>query len=61
MDPRVIGTLAKNPRSPSVKALQGDTSMLRLRVGEYRIIYTVIDRELLVLVIAIGHRLEVYR
>lgn len=56
-----IGALEKNPRPAGVRALQGDTSILRLRVGDYRVLYTVLDRELLVLVIAIGHRREVYR
>jgi mRNA interferase RelE/StbE len=56
-----ITTLGQNPRPPGVKALQGDTSILRLRVGDYRILYTVVDTDLLVLVIALGHRRDVYR
>lgn len=35
--------------------------MLRLRVGDYRILYTVKDKTLLVLVIRIGNRREIYR
>jgi mRNA interferase RelE/StbE len=56
-----ISALGRNPRPAGVKALQGDTSILRLRVGDYRILYTVVDTDLLVLVVTVGHRREVYR
>lgn len=55
-----IDALATNPRPPNAKALQGDNSILRIRVGDYRILYTIEDA-LLVLVVRIGHRREVYR
>lgn len=35
--------------------------LLRVRSGDYRVVYRVEDRELLVLVVALGHRREVYR
>jgi mRNA interferase RelE/StbE len=41
--------------------LQGREGYLRLRVGDYRIIYSVLDKVLLVVVIRIGNRREVYR
>jgi mRNA interferase RelE/StbE len=56
-----IDGLATNPRPLEVKALQGDPSILRIRVGDYRILYTIEDAVLLVLVVRIGHRREVYR
>lgn len=56
-----ISALANNPRPLGVKALQGDTSILRIRVGDYRVLYSVIDAEVLVIVISVGHRREVYR
>ena len=57
-----IDLLAENPRPHGIKALQGgQKGYLRLRVGEYRIIYRVEDDRLLVLVVAVGHRREVYR
>ena len=57
-----IDSLAENPRPHGVKALQGSQKgHLRLRVGEYRIVYRVEDDRLLVLVVAVGHRREVYR
>lgn len=58
---RAIDGLAINPRPPNVTALQGDSSILRIRVGDYRILYTIEDAALLVLVVRIGHRREVYR
>jgi mRNA interferase RelE/StbE len=57
----IIDTLAKEPRPPGVKALRGMPGLLRVRAGDYRVVYRVKDRELLVLVVAIGHRREVYR
>ena len=55
-----IALLAHDPRPPGARALRGRDA-LRVRVGNYRIIYTVRDDVLQVLVVAIGHRREVYR
>jgi mRNA interferase RelE/StbE len=49
------------PRPPGAKALTGMTSVLRIRVGDYRILYEVQDDRLMVLVIDVGHRREIYR
>ncbi|MPV35861.1 type II toxin-antitoxin system RelE family toxin [Georgenia subflava] len=54
-----IALLARDPRPPGAKALQGRPG-LRVRVGSYRIIYTVEDDVLLVVVITLGHRRDVY-
>ena len=56
-----IDLLAENPRPPNCVALQGETGVYRVRVGDYRIIYEVFDRVLVVQVVRIGHRREVYR
>ena len=56
-----LRALADDPRPPGVKALQGRRGYLRIRVGNYRIVYQVRDAELLVLVVQLGHRREVYR
>jgi mRNA interferase RelE/StbE len=57
-----IDLLAENPRPHGIKALQGGPKgYLRLRVGNYRVIYRVEDDRLLVLVVTVGHRREVYR
>ena len=55
-----IALLAHDPRPPAARALRGREA-LRVRVGDYRIIYTVRDDVLQVLVVTIGHRREVYR
>jgi mRNA interferase RelE/StbE len=61
--PRVISaimSLADDPRPPGSKKLSGRAAW-RIRVGPYRVIYEIYDERLLVLVVAIGHRREVYR
>jgi mRNA interferase RelE/StbE len=52
--------LRVEPRPPGVKAPTGQHGWLRIRVEDYRIVYEVRDSELVVLVIRIGHRSEVY-
>lgn len=54
-----IALLGEEPRPPGAKALQGRPG-LRVRVGNYRIIYTVNDGILVVAVITLGHRSNVY-
>jgi mRNA interferase RelE/StbE len=56
-----IESLAKNPRPRGVKKLADSESIYRLRDGDYRVVYQVQDKVLLVLVLKIGHRREVYR
>lgn len=55
-----IALLSENPRPPAARALQGRPGM-RVRVGNYRIIYTIEDDILLVVVVTLGHRKDVYR
>jgi len=54
-------SLATNPRPSAATALVGQPGLLRLRVGDYRVIYTVKDHELLVLVIDVDHRSRICR
>lgn len=56
-----LGTLRANPRPQGVKKLAGEDDLYRLREGDHRIIYTIRDRELIVLVVKIGARKEIYR
>ncbi len=56
-----IDSLAHNLRPRGVKALSGEEGLLRLRVGDYRIVYQVENHALTVLILKIGHRREVYR
>ncbi len=57
---RSIEALASNPRPPGSVKLTGEEAY-RIRVGDYRVIYTIYDDRLLVLIIDIGHRREIYR
>jgi len=56
-----IDELAIEPRPNGVKKLQGEENTYRIRVGDYRVIYDVLDDVLLVNVIDIGHRSKVYK
>jgi len=56
-----IDALTNNPRPRGVKSLEGPDGILRLRVGDYRILYQVMDDRLVVLLVKIGHRREIYR
>ncbi len=56
-----IRALAADPRPPGCQKLTAGTDYFRIRVGDYRVLYEVSDRDVLVLVIKIGHRREVYR
>jgi mRNA interferase RelE/StbE len=53
-------TLEENPRPSGVKKLQGEDSY-RLRIGDYRILFTINDSSQQIVIYAIGHRREVYR
>jgi mRNA interferase RelE/StbE len=54
--------LRNDPRSPGVKKLAGKDDLYRIREGDYRIIYTIRKhRDLVILVLKIGDRKEVYR
>jgi len=55
-----IDALADNPRPPGVKKLKGYRDYWRIRVGDYRIIYTIQDDRLIVTVLRIGNRRDVY-
>ncbi len=57
----VIGGLSADPRPPGVKLLAGGPERWRIRVGVYRVVYTIEDDRLVVLVIKLGHRRDVYR
>jgi mRNA interferase RelE/StbE len=60
--PRIQGAialLARDPRPPASRPLAGRPGS-RIRVGDYRIIYTIQDDVLLIVVVTLGHRREVY-
>lgn len=56
-----IELLADEPRPPAATRLVGGAGEWRVRTGNYRIIYEIHDGRLLVLVLAVGHRKDIYR
>ncbi|MEV0132939.1 type II toxin-antitoxin system RelE/ParE family toxin [Dactylosporangium sp. NPDC050688] len=55
-----IESLAADPRPQSATQLVGETEYWRLRVGDYRIIYTFVEDRLIITVVRMAHRREVY-
>jgi mRNA interferase RelE/StbE len=58
---RRIDALALDPRPRGCKKLQGEGDIYRVRAGDFRIVYAVRDALLLVLVVKVGNRRDVYR
>ena len=56
----VLELLAVEPRPPSATQLVGGSGEWRVRTGDYRIIYEIHNDQLLVLVLRMGHRRDVY-
>jgi mRNA interferase RelE/StbE len=56
-----ISNLAANPLPVGSKKLAGLNSYYRIRIGNYRVIYKIENDRLVILVVAVGHRREVYR
>jgi mRNA interferase RelE/StbE len=56
-----IELLADEPRPKGAKKLRGGACEWRVRTGDYRIVYEIHDRVLVVLVVAVGHRGAMYR
>lgn len=56
-----INHLADEPRPPGALMLKGRTGEWRIRVGDYRVVYTIEDDVLLILVVDVGHRRDIYR
>ena len=68
LDPQVarrilkqIEALVADPRPSGVVKLEGATDLWRIRVGQWRVVYRISDRDRLVDVIAVRHRSDVYR
>ena len=59
---RAVTGLAADPRPAGVRALSGQPAgTMRLRVGEFRVVYVIDDGEIRILVVRVAHRREVYR
>lgn len=58
---RKLKALEDEPRPPGAEKLTGPDDLYRVRAGAWRIVYAIRDRELVVIVVRLGHRREVYR
>ena len=58
---RAILALATEPAPPGSRKLRGYDDLFRIRVGTYRVLYRVAGRRLLIIILKIGHRREIYR
>jgi len=56
-----IDSLSENLPDRTITKMKGDNPFHRIRVGDYRIIYEIQDEILLILVLKIGHRKDIYR
>lgn len=56
-----IELLATEPRPPAATRLVGGAGEWRVRTGDYRIVYEIEDERLIVLVLSVGHRREIYQ
>lgn len=57
----VIEILAEDPCPPGAKKLVGGAGEWRVRSGDYRVVYEIDDGVLCILVLAVGHRRDIYR
>jgi len=58
---RVLERLAVNPRRPGVRKVAGSDHLYRAKAGDYRIIFAIRERRLVIVVVRIAHRNHVYR
>lgn len=58
---RAILNLADEPRPRGARKLAGYDDVYRIRIGQYRVIYSVSDGKLIVIILKVGHRKTVYR
>lgn len=57
----IILALQNNPRPQGSIKLTGTTNIYRVRKGNYRVVFEIIDRQLLVYVFDVDHRKDIYR
>jgi mRNA interferase RelE/StbE len=56
-----IDSLAENPLSPDTTKMKGNNPFHKIRVGDYRIVYEIQEDVLLILIVKVGHRKDIYR
>jgi mRNA interferase RelE/StbE len=58
---RVIQALSVNPRPLGCRKLSGHDDVFRVRIGRFRVLYSIEDRRLIIIVLKVGDRKDVYR
>lgn len=58
---KAVDSLSTEPRPAGARPLVGFSDLWRIRVGDYRVIYTIKNKELVILVLRIAHRSSIYR
>jgi mRNA interferase RelE/StbE len=58
---RAIQALSTDPRPLGCRKLSGHDDVFRIRIGRYRVLYSIEDRRLLIIVLKVGDRKDVYR
>jgi len=56
-----IDSLAENLPNPDTTKMKGNNPFHKVRVGDYRIVYEIQDNVLVILIVKIGHRKDIYR
>jgi mRNA interferase RelE/StbE len=56
-----IDGLKEKPRPIGCEKLEGEYDLYRIRSGDYRIVYQILEKKLVILIIKIGHRRDIYR
>jgi mRNA interferase RelE/StbE len=56
-----VAALAENPRPKGSKRLQGSEYTYRIRVGDYRVVYSIYSNVMVIEITTVGHRKDVYR
>jgi mRNA interferase RelE/StbE len=60
VDEAIVG-LVENPLPPGSKKLKGADGLYRIRVGDYRLVYSIEAERLVILVVNVGHRRDIFR
>lgn len=56
-----IDSLAENPPDPNITKMQGHNPFHKVRIGDYRIVYEINEGALVILIVKVGHRKDIYR
>lgn len=56
-----VDSLSSNPYPQGVRKLVSTENSYRIRVGDYRVLYNIVEKKLIVEIIRVGHRKDIYR